>query len=64
MAILKIPAKRSKVKPRPSDFGDPLEIPKPELDPKLAAAAAVGAFLCAYGEQEDGRAAAGGGSRR
>ena len=37
---------------------------KPELDPKLAAAAAVGAFLCAYGEQEDGRAAAGGGSRR
>ena len=37
---------------------------KPELDPKRAAAAAVDAFLCAYGEQEDGRAAAGGGSRR
>ncbi len=34
MAILKIPAKRSRVKPRPSDFGDPLEMPNPELDPK------------------------------
>ena len=30
MATLKIPAKRSRVKPRPADFGDPLEMPKPK----------------------------------
>lgn len=34
MATLKIPAKRSRVKPRPADFGDPLEGPKPKAKPK------------------------------